>query len=365
MEIDNIVLRNADKRNGFFVFRSKENELLCRKIEDGELDGNAEILADIISTDFDAVIDKGDTLHIVAGNKNGDVTYFRKIDNVWKKATLLKLRPEFNTKTESFFIFKTNGEILVIYLASYDGRKTLCSQCIADNIDAPIVLAELDCNSSIFACQNEQGDVFVFYTDNEKGVFGNKRYSGSGEEWSNFCTIEGDGRGIQNISAECDGEEIYVCYKHKEGIHFRCIAQETEISDRQILTRKHLDNCSKLVMNCRDNLLRLFWENKSSMICTVRDNSAKVWSRLAERDLKSAGALEIFKLADAETKRCRFDCGTIEKNTVMIHEQGEYFRRNLCKNEKKKRADELEDLIKKIKAILKELEKIRIREDDR
>ncbi len=363
MEIDNIVLRNTDKKNGFYVFRSKENELLCRRIEDGEMSENAEVLADITDADFDAVIDKGDTLHVVTGSRNGDVIYLRKIDNVWKKAAFLKLRKEFCTKAESFFMFKTEEGILVIYVISYDGRKTLCRQSVSDKIDTPIVLAELDDNSPIFVCQNNSGDIFALYTDYERGEFGYRCSLNEGKEWSSFSVIEGDGKGIQNVSAECDREQLYVCYRHKGGIHFRCVGKGAEILDSQILTRKHVENCSKLIMNCRDDLLRLFWNNKSSMICAVRDNSARAWSRLAERNFKNSGLLMAFKLVDAEKEMCVYDCGIIEGNTVVIHELGEYFRRDTCKVGERKNANELGTLIKKLKIILKELEEMKKKAD--
>ena len=99
MELENIVLRCKNRSDGFYIFRSQENELLCRRVEEGKLCDKAEILADNDCAEFDAIIDFNNTLHIVMGKRSGDVIYLRRIDGVWKKATLLKLKAELDNVT--------------------------------------------------------------------------------------------------------------------------------------------------------------------------------------------------------------------------------------------------------------------------
>lgn len=357
MELENIVLRCKNRSDGFYIFRSQENELLCRRVEEGKLCDKAEILADNDCAEFDAIIDFNNTLHIVMGKRSGDVIYLRRIDGVWKKATLLKLKAELDTKTESLFVFGKDEQVIVIYLAFCGGRKMICCQCISEKIESPVVIAEADGTSSIFAFKNTGGDICVFYTDNESGTFGYKKYSDAKSGWSKINVIEDEGRGVKNIFAECDGEEMHVCYKHREGVQFRCINKSGKILDSQLLTRKHIENCAELILNCRDNLLRLFWRSGESMICAVRDNMEKKWSRLAERKIKSAGELIVFKFSDAEEQSFKCDCGTIENNVVMVHDGGKYFKNKSVYGITN--IEDIETLIFKVKTILSELENIK------
>ena len=93
------------------------------------------------------------------------------------------------------------------------------------------------------------------------------------------------------------------------------------------------------------------------MICAVRDNMEKKWSRLAERKIKSAGELVVFKFSDAEEQSFKCDCGTIENNVVMLHDGGEYFKNKSAYGITD--VENLENLISKIKTILSELENIK------
>ncbi len=367
MNFNDVVLRETNKRNGAYIYRSAENELLCRKIKDGKIDKNAEILADISGTDFDAVIDEENTLHIVVGSAEGNVTYLRKVDSAWKRASLFKPKEGFDTSTENFFVFKNAEEIMVIYIIFYGGKSIICNQKISDTIEDPIVLAQIDRNTSFFAQKNEKNEIFVFYTDDETGGLGYRVYSCSTEGWSDFNIIMDDGRGVLNVFAVSDSEQVFVCYRHKGGIQFRSIGKNGEITDSRILTRKHVENCSELILNCRDNLLRLFWRDESIMICAVRDNSNQTWSRLAERDTKNKGDLSAFKLCDAMKSDCVYDCAKIEGGTVKIHELGDYFEKKSVaeetKQETKREDDVLEKVILKLKILLAELEEMKKRQD--
>lgn len=331
---NNIILKKSNGRDGFYIFRSGGDELLCRRITDGVISKQTDILFPGPVSDFDVTIDESDTLHIVFCNNDGSIVYMRNTKEKWTRGYLLKAKEKSDIRPKSFFVSKYKNEISVAYVIGQQDNKIVCCQTVGERIERPVALDSVCAeNDSIFALQDLSGNILIFYTDKEL-KFGYKRYSKDNGKWSAFVCIEEGRRRVRQFYACCDKSSVYMCYKINGGIRFRCITGANgKVSAEQTLTRKHIESCSDPVLSCKDEKIRLMWSDRRYVVSSETEKTVYRWSRMEEKKIAEAEQIILFKLCDAYSEIPEHNLGYIRNDRVRFWNSDEYF--NIISTEKK------------------------------
>ncbi len=331
---ENIILKKKNGEDGFYLSRSENNELACREIIGGELAKMQSILSsDINGTDFDAIIDENDNLHIITGDKDGDVFYLRHSKERWERRCVLHAPKNSLTGTKDFFVFSQKQGLVLIYITWYKKEKVLCYQRLAEKIERPIAIAKISKERcEIFALQDTKGNISVFYIDEKSGELGRKKYIYEENKWSDFEVWETECGLSESIFAISKENKLYLCYKKRGNIAFRCIEDGQTITKEQFLTQRHNKDCSKFVLDMKEKEVRLFWGNGQKIISANRAENNKRWSRLDKKTIENAKKIEVFKFCKMGTD-ATYGLGYLMSDRVFIADDSkEYFeRRNAYK----------------------------------
>lgn len=253
-----------------------------------------------IGSEFDAVIDKNNFIHIVYQDLNKNIIYAVNMNSEWKKYELLKARENATTIADKFRIFRNNNYFGVLYTIDHNNETMLCSQFIDKN-SIPEVVGRISREFNDFIVLTDfSGNIYIFYCEKVGEGLGVRRFVWSKKEWSEFKPLEIPNSSVM-LSAFIDEKNLlHICYKTAEGLFYK----NAEISfedflwqGEKLLTRQHANMSLCPIINKFEQTLVISWGTFDKIIAVMSGDNGETWSKLREIGIAKGTGIQKIRIS--------------------------------------------------------------------
>lgn len=207
-------LKATHKRIWYLTHSTRNGICFC--VMDSNTVTDFELLQRDALSDYHAVIDDNDTVHLACQNSDGDILYFRNAGKGWSKYTVLKSRTK-ESYPKNFRLLPTASALHLFYSVRSADKILLTHQIIDGGRAEPVALDYI--SGSFFCCSDAHENIYLFYRSND--VFGFRSFDSTGRVRSSFAALDNtkgveanqffiDSAGNLHIAGVVDSSVVYI-----------------------------------------------------------------------------------------------------------------------------------------------------------
>lgn len=205
----------ASHKKIWYLTHSARNGI-CFCVMDSNTVTDFELLQRDALSDYHAVIDDNDTVHVACQNSDGDILYFINAGKGWSKYTVLKSRTK-ESYPKNFRLVAAESELHLFYSVRSSDRILLTHQVIGGQRTEPVALDYI--SGSFFCCEDAYENIYLFYRSSD--AYGYRSFDSGTGLWSAFRALENtkgveanqffiDLAGNLHIAGAVDSSVVYI-----------------------------------------------------------------------------------------------------------------------------------------------------------
>lgn len=178
-------LKASHKKIWYFTHSARNGICFCKM--DSNVISDFELLQRDALSDYSAIIDDNDIVHIACQNSDGDIIYLRNTEKGWNKYTILKSRTK-ESYPKNFRVIASKSLIHMFYNVKSADRMLLTHHIIDGQKFEPVALDYI--SGSFFCCIDSSETIYLFYRCSDSDVFGCRIFDQQSGLWSSYIALE-------------------------------------------------------------------------------------------------------------------------------------------------------------------------------